>query len=117
MRPPYERWCGMPSDRRFIELVDADFARARDLFIEAVLRAEGNLSDAARLLGTTYVTMTRLARRMGAWGEVERIRRAAARRRMVVPEPERPVHSGHRGVVREHRLTADDVIRSGGRVR
>lgn len=59
--------------------------RARELLLEAVRRSEGNLSAAAKLMGTTYVVATRLAHHLAAWPDIDLIRRAVIRRRMVVP--------------------------------
>jgi hypothetical protein len=83
-------------------LIEEDPGRARDLVLEAVRRSFGNLSAAAKLLDTTYVVANRIVRRLGMWGAVDALRRAAARRTMLGPETLEPRHCGHHGPVRPH---------------
>ena len=86
----------------FSRLLEEDPVEARRIVLESVRRSFGNLSDAAKVLDTTYVVVNRLVRRLGLWGAVDELRRAAARRTMLEPEPMAPRHQGHRGPVRPH---------------
>jgi hypothetical protein len=83
-------------------LVEDEPAHARKIVLEAIRRSFGNLSAAAKLLGTTYVVVNRMVRQLGLWSDVDALRRAAARRIMMVPEPLVPRHSGQCGPSRPH---------------
>jgi hypothetical protein len=83
---------------RWDDVIEVDYWGTRALVLEAIRQERGNLCRTARRLQTNYPVVNRLVRRLGLWGEVDRVRRAAERHAMLIPEPAQP------RLVQPHRL-------------